>query len=689
MTKTLTCAAIILFYSITSFSQATLFGKVSNRETKAPIEAANVFIAHSTKGTITNSQGLFLLENLERGQVKIVVSFIGFETITKEFEIEEEKQYELNFEMGASSIDLAEIQVTAVKDKKRKRLMKKFTTNFLGFSKNANKCTIVNPEVVLLKENNNGTVEAYAEDLIEIRNEATGYHISFLLEHFELKKNQLVSYSGKPLFKELNFEDAGEFEKWEKNREKTYRGSQKHFFKALIANNLSNQGFQLAKASLANQSDFIDIGPTTRRNILETNEETQESVLGFNGFLKVVYTKEKDEITQKMEVQGLAVTNLGQPAEKDLITQSQRELNNNNGRMQISYLFSKKAKLKLRADGYPMEPEMIKEYGYWGYEGVADLLPFEYLPIEEKKRETKRNEVVVEHPKKNGFELSSLLVRNEYIKAGGPPKDGIPAINNPKFVRSATAREFLTDDDLVLGVIVNGIGKAYPIKIMNYHEIVNDVFGDLPIVVTYCPLCKSGMAFNAEVNGQKRTFGVSGLLFNSDVLLYDKETNSLWSQIMARAVSGKESGRELKMVPAVLTTFKKWRRIQPGSKILSIDTGFDKDYDKPAYTDYEKTDDLMFDVIRTSDNLPNKEMIIGIQKGLKSRAYPYSELRKTDGILDDNFEGRAIQVHYDKASESAWITDKKGEKLVATSMYWFAWYAFHPETEVFWIDKRP
>ena len=150
----------------------------------------------------------------------------------------------------------------------------------------------------------------------------------------------------------------------------------------------------------------------------------------------------------------------------------------------------------------------------------------------------------VDAQNKNGFNLDNSSIPIEQIRQGGPPKDGIPALTNPKFV-SVSEVDFLNDQDKIIGVSINGKHKAYPIKILNYHEIVNDYLGKSPIVITYCPLCGSGIVFSAIIDSQILHFGVSGLLYNSDVLMYDKETNSLWSQLMMQAVSGDLKDNEL------------------------------------------------------------------------------------------------------------------------------------------------
>jgi hypothetical protein len=163
---------------------------------------------------------------------------------------------------------------------------------------------------------------------------------------------------------------------------------------------------------------------------------------------------------------------------------------------------------------------------------------------------------------RNGFDLSDSLVQVAEIHGGGPARDGIPALDHPAFIAADQAL-FLTPNDRVLGLSRHGVAKAYPIAILNWHEVVNDQFGAEPLVVTFCPLCGTGMAFLATVDGRALKFGVSGLLYNSDVLLYDRQTESLWSQIMTTAISGPLKGQRLTMTPVAHTTWADWRQRYP------------------------------------------------------------------------------------------------------------------------------
>jgi len=194
----------------------------------------------------------------------------------------------------------------------------------------------------------------------------------------------------------------------------------------------------------------------------------------------------------------------------------------------------------------------------------------------------------------NGFDVANASVPTQAIQRGGPPKDGIPAIDRPKFVPAGAVR--LADEDRVLGVALNGVARAYPVRILNWHEVVNDRFGERAIVVTYCPLCGTGMAFEARLGAASASFGVSGLLYNSDVLLYDRATQSLWSQILYTAVSGPLQGTRLSPVSLTHTSWADWRRRYPATQVLSTDTGFTRDYGRDPYAGYDRVQQLMFDV---------------------------------------------------------------------------------------------
>src|SRR5215471_9732793 len=166
------------------------------------------------------------------------------------------------------------------------------------------------------------------------------------------------------------------------------------------------------------------------------------------------------------------------------------------------------------------------------------------------------------------FDLSRHIVPPEEIIGGGPPKDGIPAILNPKFVRPQEAH-FLADDDQVIGVARGGEAKAYPLRIMNWHEVVDDSVGGEPLAVTYCPLTASAVVFDRQIHGREVVFGVSGLLYQSNLLMYDRATESLWSQLGGQSVAGSMASTGLASVPSELTTWRHWRALHPDTLVLS------------------------------------------------------------------------------------------------------------------------
>lgn len=286
---------------------------------------------------------------------------------------------------------------------------------------------------------------------------------------------------------------------------------------------------------------------------------------------------------------------------------------------------------------------------------------------------------------KNGFDLGNALIPAAEVKSGGPPKDGIPSIDKPKFIEPGAA-DFLMQNERVLGLEHNGVAKAYPIKIMNWHEIVNDEFGDKSVVVTYCPLCGSGVAYDARVAGKDREFGVSGLLYNNDVLLYDRESESLWSQIMSKAVAGPLKGTELQVLPLQLTTWADWQSRYPDTQVLSDETGFRRNYNRDPYAGYEEQNQIMFPVSNSDDRYHKKELVLGLEIDGKYKAYPFSELKKTNGSIRDTFAGQKLIINYSEMHDSATISSISGKEVPAITLYWFAWVAFHPDTEVFQAD---
>jgi len=279
----------------------------------------------------------------------------------------------------------------------------------------------------------------------------------------------------------------------------------------------------------------------------------------------------------------------------------------------------------------------------------------------------------------NGFDVGNASIPVAEILPGGPPRDGIPAIDNPVFMDAQKAT-FLSDDDRVIGITRHGITRAYPIAILNWHEIVNDRIGQESIVVTYCPLCGTGMVFAA---GSALSFGVSGLLYNSDVLMYDRQTDSLWSQLKMEAVSGKRLGQELELLPASHTTWGDWLKRHPTTRVLSNQTGFDRDYDRNPYAQYSQSSRLFFPISSSDVRYHPKEQVIGISIGDKSWAWPFVELSQSPGVVSDEIAGQKVEVHYNSAARTGSVFTDDGEEIPSTIAYWFAWISFYPESRVY------
>lgn len=284
---------------------------------------------------------------------------------------------------------------------------------------------------------------------------------------------------------------------------------------------------------------------------------------------------------------------------------------------------------------------------------------------------------------RNGFDYVDALVPPKEILWGGVPRDGIPAIHNPTFIKAVEA-DFLSDTDRVLGLSRNGVSKAYPIRIMDQHEIVNDQFGDDPIVVSYCPLCFSGMAFKSMIGGEALSFGVSGLLYNSDVLLYDDKTDSLWSQIMSKAISGPMQGTDIEAVPVAHTTWRDWKARHPDTQVLFVNMIRSSRYGSDPYGRYQSSDRLMFPVTRKNGAYKNKERVLGLTIDGVHKAYPFRELRASgNSMIEDVVAGEVVTIEWHESENYARVLDANGDEMPSVIVYWFAWYAFHPATIVF------
>jgi hypothetical protein len=283
---------------------------------------------------------------------------------------------------------------------------------------------------------------------------------------------------------------------------------------------------------------------------------------------------------------------------------------------------------------------------------------------------------------KNGFDLSNASIAVEEIMSGGPPRDGIPALIDPRFESVEQAELWMRTEDRLLALEMGGEAKAYPLRILSWHELVNDRIDDRPVLVTYCPLCGTGMAFDPVVGGQRRIFGVSGLLYNSDVLMYDRGTESLWSQIARRAVTGPLRGSILELLPLVHTTWGRWRREHPDGIVLSRETGHQREYDRDPYLTYASDPRAMFLLSDRDSRLQEKELVLGIERDGVTIAFPLATLENQVRPVRARVGREDVFVYWFRDSWTAFATDLKGRTIPATIAYWFAWSAFHPDTQL-------
>lgn len=279
----------------------------------------------------------------------------------------------------------------------------------------------------------------------------------------------------------------------------------------------------------------------------------------------------------------------------------------------------------------------------------------------------------------NGFDLTNIIISPDDIMSGGPGRDGIPSIDQPVFV-SPSAVDFLKPEDVVVSFQQDSETRAYPIRILAWHEIVNDQIGSEPFIVTYCPLCGTAMVFHRKINGRVLTFGVSGLLYQSDVLLYDRETESLWSQLGMKSVAGSMANTILEWLPSETMTWSSWKQQFPNGRVLSTETGFSRDYSENAYEEYSNSPEPIFPAPKTRQELPRKAWVLGILIGREAKAYPLGRIPANRPIIDQ-VGNLTLEVSYDPSRDQPIVRNRdSGQTVPHVRSYWFAWQAFYPET---------
>jgi hypothetical protein len=319
------------------------------------------------------------------------------------------------------------------------------------------------------------------------------------------------------------------------------------------------------------------------------------------------------------------------------------------------------------------------------------------------------------------------------------PRDAIPSIDDPRFVPPTAAR-WLAGREPVISLEIHGDARSYPLQILTWHEIVNDVVGGVPVAVTYCPLCNSAVVYERRVQGSTLEFGTSGMLYQSALVMYDRQTGSLWTQIDGRAVRGAMTGTRLNLVPAQILSFTQWRREYPRGRVLSRATGVDREYGQNPYDYYDSLDAPIreFFIGGWDRRMPPLDRVVGVAVGHASVAYPYRDLAEsgtssvvqdrvgdteivviwksgvasaldrptiadsrdvgTSGVFLPSARGRALTFRsrngriVDTQTGSTWNVSGRAtggpleslrlEPVPHLDAFWFAWQAYYPETRI-------
>lgn len=330
-------------------------------------------------------------------------------------------------------------------------------------------------------------------------------------------------------------------------------------------------------------------------------------------------------------------------------------------------------------------------------------------------------------------------ITSDELLSGGPPRDGIPPIDDPTFETPASAEAWLAGNEPVISVEINGEARAYPLQIMTWHEIVNDTVGGEPVIVTFCPLCNSAITFSRVVDGEVFDFGTSGLLRKSDLVMWDRQTETLWQQFTGEGLIGDLATVRLEFVPSLLISFDDFREQHPDGQVLSIDTGFNRNYGRNPYVGYDTigSNPFLFDGVVDGRLAATERVITLAQEDVgEDVAYPLSVLSDAGVINDSRGDSDIVVFHvpgtssalgagniadgedvgaagvYNRSIDGQLLTftsngdsftdtetgstwnihgvatagDLEGSRLepiVHANHFWFAWAAFKPDTVIF------
>lgn len=262
-------------------------------------------------------------------------------------------------------------------------------------------------------------------------------------------------------------------------------------------------------------------------------------------------------------------------------------------------------------------------------------------------------------------DFSKALVRLDELRSGGPPRDGIPAIDIPQFSRADTV-DWLGEREPVIELELDGETRGYPIQILMWHEIANDVVGATPVAVTFCPLCNTAIVFDRRLDGEAYDFGTTGELRESDLVMYDRQAESWWQQFSGEALVGALAGKKIRQVPARIVAWEDFLAKHPDAPVLNRDTGFVREYGQNPYAGYDSVDSSpIFPTTNDDDDrLPPKERVVYLEVGDTAYGVPFSRFAKEPRVRFDT-PRREVDIRWSGGVASA--LDGWASRRVATS----------------------
>ena len=283
------------------------------------------------------------------------------------------------------------------------------------------------------------------------------------------------------------------------------------------------------------------------------------------------------------------------------------------------------------------------------------------------------------------FETTSVTNWVE-ILSGGPPKDGIPALDNPSFVR-ASGKTGIDPTEPVIALEMGGQARAYPIRYLTWHEIVNDVVGGVPVAVTFCPLCNSALTFDRRVKGRVLSFGVSGKLRHSDMIMYDRETQSWWQQALGQAIVGDLTGAELTLVPSWMEGWDQFKARHPKGLVMA-EPAYNRRYGRNPYANYDSSKrPFLYNGELPPHGIPALSRVVRVG----DRAWPLKRLQETPivteaGVTISWVKGQASALDGGNIAKSRdvgsiRVKDGQGNDVAHDVMFAFAYHAFWPNGE--------